>query len=254
VSICGQAVHAGDSLRAMRLRHVTRADFASLESTARRSIRYLASWPLRFIFFRGRIVADRGSQVSVGTWRRVRRTGLVEVGENSVVHYSALTSIEGHLSVGPGSKLCRGEKLRLGPRASMRTGSRCVIEPGARIEVLGELVIGDDVYVGRDAVIVARSNVSIGSGTLIGERVSIHDANHGPADARQAFRTAPVTIGSRAWIAAGVVVTAGASVGDCTTVGANAVVVGEIPASVIAAGVPAKVVRTLPTCNSAPAT
>jgi acetyltransferase-like isoleucine patch superfamily enzyme len=115
-----------------------------------------------------------------------------------------------------------------------------VFEAGARVVVLGELDIGDDVYIGRDTVIVAHNKVFIGNGTLFGERVSVHDEDHGPPDARQAFRTKPVTIGRYVWLAAGVVVTSGSKIGEGATIGANAVVTGVIPSGVTAVGVPAR--------------
>jgi maltose O-acetyltransferase len=47
------------------------------------------------------------------------------------------------------------------------------------------------------------------------------------------------------WIGMGSLVLKGASVGDNSIIGAGSVVVGHIPANVIAAGVPARVVRQL---------
>ncbi|MFZ5501031.1 MAG: acyltransferase [Candidatus Micrarchaeota archaeon] len=58
---------------------------------------------------------------------------------------------------------------------------------------------------------------------------------------------APVVIGDGAWVAAQVVISAGASVGAGTLVGAHAVVTGVLPANVFAAGQPARVVRWLNT-------
>ncbi len=205
---------------------------------------WLLTRPLRRLLFRGRI-DDRGARVPIGLWHRVRRTGSVSVGAGSEVASGAIHAVQGRLDVGPDSVLRAAERFRIGPDGVVRTGARCVIDSGARIIVLGELHIGDDVYIGRDAVISAHERVSIGSGTLLGERVSIHDNNHGPPDERHVFRTRPVRIGSRAWIAAGVVLVAGAEVGSGSTVAANAVVTGSLPDDVLAGGVPAKVIKHL---------
>jgi len=210
----------------------------------RSRLTWLLTRPLRRLMFRGRI-HDRGARVPLNLWHCVRRTGFVSVGAGSEVASGAIHAVQGRLEVGPDSVLRAAERFRIGPNGVVRTGARCVIDSGARIIVLGELHIGDDVYIGRDVVISAHERVSIGSGTLLGERVSIHDNNHGPPDARDAFETKPVQIGSRAWIAAGVVLVAGAEVGAGTTVAANAVVTGSLPDDVLAAGVPAKVIKRL---------
>lgn len=202
------------------------------------------TWPVRRLMFRGRIDA-RNARVPLGLWHRVRRTGFARIGAGTEVEPGAIGAVQGRLEVGPDSVLRTAERFRIWPNGIVRTGARCVIDTGARIIVFGELHLGDDVYIGRDAVISVHEHVSIGSGTLLGERVSIHDNNHGPPGERHVFQTKPVRIGAQAWIAAGVVLVAGAEVGDRTTVAANAVVTGRLPGDVLAGGVPAKPIKRL---------
>ena len=54
------------------------------------------------------------------------------------------------------------------------------------------------------------------------------------------------SIGNRVEIGAGAVIVGRLSIGDGTIVGANAVVRRDLPAEVIAGGVPARVLRTRP--------
>ena len=62
---------------------------------------------------------------------------------------------------------------------------------------------------------------------------------------RHILHPAPIRIGSRVWIGANVVITKGVTIGDNSIIAAGAVVTHDIPANVMAAGVPAKVLREL---------
>ena len=62
---------------------------------------------------------------------------------------------------------------------------------------------------------------------------------------RHILHPAPIHIDSRVWIDANVVITKGVSIGDNSIIAAGALVTHDIPANVIAAGVPTKVLREL---------
>jgi len=55
----------------------------------------------------------------------------------------------------------------------------------------------------------------------------------------------PVRIGVNCWIGAGALIMPGVTVGDNSVIAAGAVVTRNIPPNVIAAGVPAKVLRAI---------
>jgi acetyltransferase-like isoleucine patch superfamily enzyme len=141
--------------------------------------------------------------------------------------------------------LLRPSRLRLERGGRIVIGRGVVIEKGARIVVRARLEIDDDVYIGKNVTIAVFDNVHIGARTLVGENASIHSEDHGPVGRRLDYSVAPIDIGPDTWLGAGVVVTKGRSIGEGTTVGANAVVTSDLPAGVLAGGVPAKVIRRL---------
>jgi acetyltransferase-like isoleucine patch superfamily enzyme len=88
--------------------------------------------------------------------------------------------------------------------------------------------------------------ITIGDNVLIGPDVHFITINH-PTDVEERLKgvmyTRPIVVESACWIGARATLLPGAHVGYGCTIGAGAVVHGEIPDYSVAAGVPAKVVR-----------
>ena len=55
----------------------------------------------------------------------------------------------------------------------------------------------------------------------------------------------PVKIGNNVWVGAGVHINQGVTIGDNTIIGSGSVITKDIPANVVAAGVPCKVIRKI---------
>lgn len=144
---------------------------------------------------------------------------------------------------GPPISLGRRSRIRFGPNGSLTRGRGLVLADGFSAFLDGALTIGDDVYVNRDVNIAVFAGLVIGNRCRFGERVSIHDEDHltGPGDR---YRVSPVRIGNDVWLGANAVVLRGVSIGDGAVVAAGSVVRGDVPPGALAAGVPARVVRT----------
>jgi lipopolysaccharide O-acetyltransferase len=117
------------------------------------------------------------------------------------------------------------------------------------------IVIGEQVRVSHYVHIAATHLVEIGDSVLLGSMVVIIDHNHGsysgdhssPLRAptlRQLESSLKVVIGRNVWLGDSVVVTPGSTIGEGSVIGANSVVIGEIPPFCIAVGVPATVRKT----------
>ena len=55
----------------------------------------------------------------------------------------------------------------------------------------------------------------------------------------------PITVGNNVWIGAGAIILAGVTIGDNSVIGAGSIVKKSIPANVVAAGVPCRVLRKI---------
>lgn len=102
--------------------------------------------------------------------------------------------------------------------------SRILAGPGAQVTVDPHVTFNYGVY------LRAAERIEIGQGTMFGSRVLILD--------RLAERSGPVRIGRRVWLAHGVTVLPGVSIGDGCAVSAGAVVDRDIPAGNLAFGSP----------------
>ncbi|HVV31351.1 MAG TPA: acyltransferase [Mycobacteriales bacterium] len=144
-----------------------------------------------------------------------------------------------------------GAWIGCGPQARITGGEHFHARGDLTLVVEGRLSIGRGVFFNRGAHVVAFHDVHIGDQVRFGESVSVHDENHviePMADQQVRFGeydVAPVWIGDRVLVGAHTTILAGARIGDDAVIGAGSLVRGEIPPGVLAAGVPARVIRTL---------
>ncbi len=107
-------------------------------------------------------------------------------------------------------------------------------------------VIGKHVFINSGCRFQDWGGIQIGDGTLIGHSVVIATINHGLApEKRHDNIPSPVIIGKNVWIGSNVTVLPGVTIGENSVVAAGAVVTKDVPANVIAAGVPARIIRKI---------
>jgi maltose O-acetyltransferase len=106
---------------------------------------------------------------------------------------------------------------------------------------------GDKVFFNFNCVVLDVMPVTIGHRTLFGPNVQIytamHPLNHQERASGLEFAK-PITIGEDVWIGGNVVICPGVTIGDRSVIGAGSVVTKNIPADVVAAGNPCKVIRS----------
>lgn len=104
-------------------------------------------------------------------------------------------------------------------------------------------------YVNYGCVFLDTSPIIIGKATFIAPGVIFACSSH-PTDIQQRTEegleiSKPIVLGDNVWIGAHATICGGVTIGDGSVVGANALVLHDIPAGVIAAGVPARVIREI---------
>lgn len=107
--------------------------------------------------------------------------------------------------------------------------------------------LGEKVFFNFNCVVLDVCEVRIGARTLFGPAVQIYAASH-PLDAelrKTRELGKPVTIGSDVWVGGGAIVLPGVTIGDRAVIGAGSVVTKDVPAGVVAAGNPCRVVRAI---------
>jgi acetyltransferase-like isoleucine patch superfamily enzyme len=132
-------------------------------------------------------------------------------------------------------------KVKLG-RVSLR-GMTTRIEIGAQAR--GRLTIGERVFINQGSTIVAATEIAIGDDCRIGDYTTIYDTEYHPVESTASVRSAPVRIGRNVWIARGVTVLPGVTIGDHAVIAANALVTHDVPDRTLVAGVPARPIRKL---------
>lgn len=129
-----------------------------------------------------------------------------------------------------------------------KVGQRVYMEPDFTCEFGKNITLGNDLYINFGCTLLDCGQIVIGNNTLLGPNVSMYSANHS-LDAEERIAGAlipePIIIGNRVWIGGGTTILSGVTIGDDTVIGAGSVVTHDIPAGVVAAGNPCKVIRKI---------
>ena len=127
-------------------------------------------------------------------------------------------------------------------------GDGVVVRPPVWVDYGSHISIGAGTFANYDCVLLDVAPISIGASCQLATRVQLLTATHpiDPEPRRLGWESAaPITIGDNVWLGGGAIVCPGVTIGDDTVVGAGAVVTRDLPAGVVAMGMPARVVREI---------
>jgi acetyltransferase-like isoleucine patch superfamily enzyme len=146
-----------------------------------------------------------------------------------------------------------GNVLELLQQGRLDLGPNVLFEPNVWLTAPGEarIRIGGGSFLNMGVMVAATHEVTIGDHCMFANGCFVTDGNHRFDDPDapvpwQGFTTkGPTRIGDNVWCGANVVVTSGVTIGERSVIGANSVVTTDIPAFSIAAGAPARVLKTI---------
>ena len=108
------------------------------------------------------------------------------------------------------------------------------------------ITIGKNVFINSACHFQDQGGVTIEDGCLIGPQVEFATINHGQDPAhRSDNHFAPIHLKKGVWIGAHATILPGVTIGENSIVAAGAVVTKDVPANVIVAGVPARVMKPI---------
>lgn len=122
------------------------------------------------------------------------------------------------------------------------------IEPPFHCDYGCNIEIGENFYANYNLVILDCAKVTIGDNVLIGPNVGIYTAGHPlhfELRNEELEFASPITIEDNVWIGGNVVLNPGVTIGRNSVIGSGSVVTKDIPADVVAAGNPCRVIREI---------
>ncbi len=132
--------------------------------------------------------------------------------------------------VGKGIKCYSFPRFRSVPGCNIKIGNSVTFGYNCTIEVAagGVLYIMDHCNITQNVLISCQKQIRIGSHVLIGENVSVRDADHGISRSQtvgsQPLVAKSVEIGNDVWIGAGALVLKGATIAEGAVIGGHSLV------------------------------
>jgi acetyltransferase-like isoleucine patch superfamily enzyme len=146
-----------------------------------------------------------------------------------------------------------GNVLEMLDEGRLTIGPHVLLEPNVWLTAPapGRISIGGGTFLNLAVQVAAVEEVTIGEHCMFANGCFVTDGNHRFDDFDkpvpwQGFTTkGPTRVGDNVWCGANVVITSGVTVGERCVIGANSVVTEDLPPFSIAAGAPARVLRSL---------
>lgn len=118
------------------------------------------------------------------------------------------------------------------------------LTPPFQIDIACRLFLGEGVFANHGLTVMSIGTITIEDGVMMGPEVGLFTVNHDPDEIR-VIKTKEITIKKNAWIGSRVSIMPGVTIGEGAIIASGAVVTKDIPPRSMAAGIPARVIKTL---------
>ncbi len=164
--------------------------------------------------------------------------------ENMALQARAKTLVEKFNSLPPEAM---EERMALNKEIFGSCGKNVWIVPPMKLAVGKYISIGEGCYFNAGTTFIDDWKIEIGSNCLFGPNVTLCTTGHpiSPNHRMDGMYSFPIKIGNTCWIGANVIILPGITIGDHSVIGAGSVVTKDIPANVVAAGNPCRVLRQI---------
>lgn len=158
--------------------------------------------------------------------------------------------LKGKIIKGSGCRISRRSVLRTVNGGTIRIGDNCSVHDYAMIMTYGgDITIGDNCSVNPFSILYGHGGLRIGSGVRIAAHVVIIPATHNYqhtdrfiCDQGETYKG--IEIKDDVWIGAGARILDGVTIHKGAVIGSGAVVTRDVPEYAVAAGVPARVIKS----------
>lgn len=130
--------------------------------------------------------------------------------------------------------------ISVGKNGSVTIGDYALIGPRVLIQAIKKIEIGRFAYIGPDVLIIDSNHHSIYAMDRMLDELAVDKGISGLNAVSK-----PIKIGNHAWIGRRAMIFKGVTIGDRAIVGAGSVVTHDVPADSVAAGNPATIVKKI---------
>lgn len=165
-------------------------------------------------------------------------------------HRTGKLIIRKRLKIGSNySRLCTGKstvhirkdaELHIDGDVGLGFGVNLIVNDFAKIS------IGDNTYFAGDCKIYASEEIRVGSDCAIAWGLTLIDTDFHSVkiDNKERKNSAPIKIGNHVWIGANCSILKGVTIGEHSVIAAGSIITSDIPPGSVAAGNPAKVIKS----------
>ena len=133
---------------------------------------------------------------------------------------------------------CHRIRIALLTLFGAKVGQGVIIRPSARFFYPWNVSIGDYSWIGDDVVFYSLEQITVGCHTVVSQKSYLCTGSHDISDPQFRLQTAPITIGSGAWVATDCFIAPGVTIGANSVIGARSSVFKDMPVQYVCLGSP----------------